>query len=224
MLFYLLYIMKQKNIIVPKTARYFILGEPSEKTETIWFVCHGYAQTADYFIKNFEAISNEKNLIIAPEGLHRFYRQGTSGLVVASWMTSKDREQDITDYVNYLNEVYEEVLLPFKNKKIKINVLGFSQGTASVCRWIADKKSAADNLILWAGGFPPDLNFETNATVFHSIKTYIIAGNNDNYITEEKTKEHERLLNDHKISFHLIRFNGKHEMQEETLINLSKQL
>ena len=64
--------MQQKNISITKTARYFILGDASEKIEEVWFVCHGYAQLANYFIKNFEVLDNGKNLIVAPEGLSRF--------------------------------------------------------------------------------------------------------------------------------------------------------
>src|SRR3989344_4462325 len=130
--------MQQKNIVIPKTARYFILNELSEKIEQVWFVCHGYAQLANYFINNFDELDKSKNLIIAPEGLHRFYWKGFSERVVASWMTKEDRESDIEDYVNYLNVVYDEVISSIKNKNVKINILGFSQGTATVCRWLAN--------------------------------------------------------------------------------------
>jgi hypothetical protein len=91
--------MVKKNIIVTKTARYFISGEPSESIEQVWFVCHGYAQLANYFIRNFEILNDGKNLIIAPEGLNRFYWKGFSDRVVASWMTKEDREDDIKDYL-----------------------------------------------------------------------------------------------------------------------------
>jgi predicted esterase len=96
--------MLQKNIIIPKTARYFILGEPSDQIEQIWFVCHGYGQLANYFIKNFEQLNNGKNLIATPEGLHRFYWKGFSDKVVASWMTKEDRNEVIGDNDEFINE------------------------------------------------------------------------------------------------------------------------
>jgi predicted esterase len=216
--------MKQKNITISKTARYFILGEVSEQIETVWLVCHGYGQLANYFIQNFKVIDNGKNLIVAPEGLHRFYWEKFSGRVVASWMTKEDRAEDIKDYVNYLDAVYAEVLSGFKNKKVKINVLGFSQGAATVCRWIANKKSKIDNLILWAGPFPDDMNFEMLRAVFNNINTFIVIGDNDEFITEQQVKEHNQLLISNKINFELIRFNGRHEIDDEALLQLMNRL
>ncbi|MCW3086458.1 MAG: phospholipase/carboxylesterase [Bacteroidetes bacterium] len=216
--------MKQKNIIIPKTARYFTLGEVSGQTETIWFVCHGYGQLANYFIQNFHALDLTKNLVIAPEGLHRFYWEKFSGRVVASWMTKEDRNEDITDYVNYLDAVYTEVLSELKDKKVKINVLGFSQGTATVCRWLANGKSTADVLLLWAGAFPADLDFGLSKTIFDRLKTVMIVGDADEFITEEEVKKQQEFLDQHRVKYELIRFHGKHEIPEETLMKISLEL
>lgn len=216
--------MIQKNIIVPKTARYFQLGEFTEQTETVWFVCHGYAQMANYFIKKFDVLDTNKNLIIAPEGLHRFYWKGFSDRVVASWMTKEDRTNDIKDYVNFLEMVYKEVLSSFKNKNVKINVLGFSQGTATVCRWIANNKSQVDNLILWAGGMPNDLNFENDKPIFNKMKNYLVIGNEDEFINEKQVAEQTDLLLKNNISFELIRFDGTHEIPPDVLLNLANKL
>ena len=216
--------MQQKNIVIPKTARYFILNEPSEQIEQVWFVCHGYAQLANYFINNFDELDKNKNLIVAPEGLHRFYWKGFSERVVASWMTKEDRESDILDYVNYLNVVYQEVIASLKNKNVKINVLGFSQGTATVCRWLASSKVKADNLILWAGAFPNDMNWKQNKTVFDKMKTFVIVGDKDEFINEEEVLKHVDLLKKNEIAFELIRFKGKHEINKTTLSALQKRL
>ena len=48
--------MQKHQIIVPKTAKYFTLGELNENTETVWFVIHGYGQLAEYFIKKFKVL------------------------------------------------------------------------------------------------------------------------------------------------------------------------
>lgn len=215
--------MQQKNIVIPKTARYFILNEPSEQIEQVWFVCHGYAQLANYFINNFDELDKNKNLIVAPEGLHRFYWKGFSERVVASWMTKEDRESDILDYVNYLNVVYQEVMASLKNKNVKINVVGFSQGTATVCRWLASSKVNADNLILWAGAFPNDMNWKKNKTVFDKMKTFVVVGDTDEFINEEEVLKHADLLKKNEIAFELIRFKGKHEINKTTLSDLQKR-
>jgi predicted esterase len=214
--------MQQKKITVPKTARYFMLGEPTEEITTVWFVCHGYGQLANYFIRNFEMLETRQTLIVAPEGLHRFYWEKFSGRVVASWMTKEDREDDIIDYVNYLDLLYKEVLATLKNRKVKIVVLGFSQGTATVCRWIANKRAPVDRLILWAGSLPPDVDFPHE--LVKTLKTYIVVGDSDEFIKEEQINEYRLLLVEKKLSAEIIRFQGKHELHESTLTALAVQM
>lgn len=211
--------MQKRNIIVPKTARYFVLGEPGEHITTVWFVCHGYGQLASYFIRNFETIQTKNTLIIAPEGLHRFYWEQFSGRVVASWMTKEDREDDITDYVNYLDMVYDEVMQSFLKKNIKVVVLGFSQGTATVCRWIAAKRRTLHHLILWAGTLPPDIEL----SVFTGFKIYFVAGDTDEFIKKEQVEETEQLLASKKLSYRIIRYQGRHEIDKATLLKLINQ-
>ncbi|MBN8695770.1 MAG: phospholipase [Bacteroidetes bacterium] len=215
--------MFQKNIIVPKTARYFVLGEVSERTEEIWIVCHGYAQLANYFIRNFEILNDGKRVIVAPEGLHRFYWQGFSGRVVASWMTREDRLEDINDYCNFLDVVYNEVISSF-NKNVKVNVLGFSQGSATVLRWLSIKRPEVNNLILWGGTFPADINFDMDRTYFNTFKTYFVMGTNDEYISNAEVEEQEKILTNNKINYKSMRFEGKHEIPSDVLLGLSKEL
>ncbi|MBL7882913.1 MAG: phospholipase [Bacteroidia bacterium] len=216
--------MKQKNIVVPKTARYFILGESTEQTKQVWIVCHGYAQLASYFIKNFEPLNDGKTLIVAPEGLHRFYWQGFSGRVVASWMTKEDRLEDIKDYCNFLDLVYQDVLDLFKDKQVKINVFGFSQGSATVLRWLTIKKPTIHHLFLWGGTFPSDINFEMEKTYFNTFKMYFVMGTNDEYITPAEVEEQEAILRKNEVSFESVRFDGKHEIPSSVLMELAKKL
>ena len=103
--------MKEQTIETKKTARYYTLGTLSENTKTVWFVCHGYGQLANYFLRNFKLLENEKTFVISPEGFHRYYLNGFSGRVGASWMTKEDRLNDIADYVAYLDQLYEPHLM-----------------------------------------------------------------------------------------------------------------
>lgn len=215
--------MVKKNITVPKTARYFLSSELSAEIEEVWFVCHGYAQLASYFIKSFEVLADPKVLIVAPEGFHRFYWNGFSGRVVASWMTKEDRGDDIQDYVNYLDSVYKEVLSSL-NKNVKINVLGFSQGTATICRWLTKGSSRADNLLIWAGSIPDDLDLTETKTFFDKLNLLIVVGDQDEFISEDQVNIHTLLLEKNKIDFELIRFKGKHAIDPETLKDISEKL
>lgn len=212
--------MLEKHITISKTARYFLLGDPSGEIDRVWFVCHGYGQLASYFLKNFEVLDNGKNLIVAPEGLHRFYWNGFEGKVVACWMTKEDRLNDISDYVNYLDKVYEEVIASLKNRNVKITVLGFSQGVATVTRWLTMGKAKPEKLILWAGIFPPDLKFDPDQNIFNQMDTRMVVGMKDPFLKEIDLDEYEKVLKNTGIKYQLIRFDGKHEIEPSVLLNL----
>jgi predicted esterase len=216
--------MIRNNITINKTARYFLSCPITEEIESIWLVCHGYAQLASYFIRNFDVLNDDKTLVVAPEGLSRFYMSGFSGRVVASWMTSEDRLDEINDYVNYLDAVYAEVLSSFNERKIRINVLGFSQGTATVCRWLTNSGCAVDNIILWAGAVPEDMGEMAYRKLSEKNKIFLVAGDNDQFIKEENISEQEAFLKQKKISYELLRFSGKHEIHSETLRLLSTKI
>ncbi len=215
--------MKESNITVSKTAKYYTLGELSEQTKQIWFVCHGYGQLARFFLRKFEVLDDGHNFIVAPEGLHRFYLSGTSGRVGASWMTKEAREDDIKDYINYLDALYIEVLSK-TTQKVTINVLGFSQGAATVSRWIGNGKTSIDNLILWSGIFPPDMNFEVNRGALEDLNIHLVIGNQDEYIEQVDIEEQQKALHEKKIPFKLLSFDGNHDIDTDTLVKLSQTL
>lgn len=216
--------MESKKITIPKTARYFVSGNNSEATQNVWFVLHGYAQLANYFIKNFETLDPDKHLIIAPEGLHRFYWSGFSGRVVASWMTKEDRLDDIQDYINYLSSVYDETINGLKNKNVKVHLLGFSQGGATASRWITSKRVQFDSLILWASVLPEDMDFESDRELFKTFRTFFVVGNDDEFLNKQQIEMHKNNLTLKNIPFSFIEFEGKHEIKADTLMSLSEKI
>lgn len=201
------------QIAVSKTATFYTLGNITS-AKNIWFVLHGYGMLAEYFIKKFEPIADDETCIIAPEGLSKFYTQGFYGRVGASWMTKQDREEEIKDYINYLNQLYHHVAELNTCKENKVNLLGFSQGGATVSRWAANHKIKYDNLILWASVFPEDMNFE-NIT---SQNTFMLYGDADEFATDEHVKKQQLLLNQEEIDFKIIPFKGKHDIPADVLI------
>lgn len=214
----------EHKITVSKTARYFSLGSPSSNTKHVWFVLHGYGQLAAEFINNFVIIKNGENFIIAPEGLNKFYVKGYSGRTGATWMTKESREDEIKDYINFLDSVYEKVISQFEKDKIKITVLGFSQGTATASRWITNGKSEIHNFIIWAGDVPPDIENKKLKMVFNSLNIHFVLGDNDEFINEERLKDEIAKLKNLGIDFKLHRFNGGHEIPQETLLKIYESL
>jgi predicted esterase len=209
--------MQKHTITTQKTARYFQIGEINTETKHIIIALHGYAQMANYFLKWFENSNYKQTVIIAPEGLHRFYWEGFSGKVVASWMTKEARLDDIEDNINYLNQVYKQFV--GKQNFDKIIVLGFSQGAATAARWIEKTEFQIDAFIQWAGVFPPDLEINANNSKWQSLKHYYVVGNQDPYFAENSNDEYNQSawLNKHNFHPETITFEGKHDIDAATL-------
>jgi len=216
--------MELNHITIDKTARYFTLGGESDTIDNIWFVLHGYSHLAEHFIKSFEVLNNGNTAIVAPEGLHRFYLEGMSGKIGASWMTKEDRLNDISDYVNYLDKVYEGVLDKVSNKDAVVNLLGFSQGTATACRWLCRGKIKAQNLVLWAGAVPDDLDFDSDSSLLSGLKMKIVLGRQDEFITAKHITTHLLFLREKGIQYEVIEYDGTHKIDLKTLIEISEGL
>jgi predicted esterase len=203
-------------------ARYYKSGEITEKTKSIWIVCHGYGQLASYFIRNFDCIANEEVIVIAPEGLSRFYLQGFSGRVGATWMTKEDRLTDIENYINYLEAIYNELNIQENRNNIKINLLGFSQGTATVCRFAMIKNIKFDTLILWAGKLPGDMSFNLINEKLEKKKLIIVYGEEDEFINPEEIQNMKKELNELKTEPNYIHYSGGHKIYEKPLLKVYK--
>ncbi len=161
-------------------------------------------------------------MIVAPEGLHRFYLKGTGGKVGASWMTKEEREADIADYVRYLDRIYDEVLHDLIGREIRIKVLGFSQGVATVCRWMAAGRSRADEMILWAGVIPPDLDLSVDKRIFQRMDLTLLVGSQDEYRSDDRISQEAELLQEHGIPYRFHEFEGTHRIEEEPLKALAE--
>ncbi len=209
--------MAQHTISVTKTGRYYTSGNLDANTETVWLVCHGYGQLGEYFIKHFSVLENGKTFIVAPEGLSKFYLDGVTGRMGAAWMTKEDRENEISDYLNYLNKLFEKLFSQIDFNKVKLNVLGFSQGTATVCRWLSQNNVKVSRLILWAGTFPVDVDLAIHGNRFRAIPFTLVYGNNDEYLEYLKPDDYKKFLDTVGFTYNIVNFEGKHEMNTEVL-------
>ena len=214
--------MTEHHLTVSRTARYYQLGELSAATRHIWFVCHGYGQLATYFSRHFAFLveADSTAVVIAPEGLSRFYLSGNGGRVGASWMTRDDRLNEIEDHVNFLNQLADKALdecLP----GVQVTVLGFSQGTATVSRWLARAHFRPAHLVLWAGGFPEDMEAATARELLAGLPLTLVAGTEDEYLSAAKVAQLQEQLALLGAKPRLLTFAGKHELNREVLENLA---
>lgn len=210
----------QKQVSFQHRARFCLEGD-HVSPKHIWFVLHGYGQLSEYFIRKFSAVLGHKNsLVVAPEGLSRFYLEGFSGRVGATWMTKEDRQNDIENNINYLNAVYQQVMSMVENPSVKVTILGFSQGAATAARWALHQSAKFDRLILWAGVFPDDMDIEVGNNLLKEKDVKLVSGTLDPFLTPDRIKKQNELLS--KLSFkpEMISFAGGHDIDQKTLLTL----
>lgn len=205
-----------KNISVQKTARYF-LSSDNKSPDILMFVLHGYGMPASNFLQEFKKLNSENILIVSPEGLSRFYTKGFYGNIGASWMTSEDRENEIEDYVNYLDEIYKEVLSGLESKPSKTIFLGFSQGGAAVTRWAVKGKAIPDILIIHSSDIPKDIDFSNLKEKSGTMKIHFVYGEEDKAIRKENLDISVKVLDEAKINYHTHSFHGEHRIDIETI-------
>ena len=216
--------MQVRKIVVPKTARYMVLGKPGPGIRRVWFVCHGYGQLLEDFVNGFQVLDDGAGLVVAPEGLHRFYVHGGNGKVGASWMTRQDRLDDIGDYTEYLNLVFTDVKSSLPDdavNRLRVDVLGFSQGAATAWRW-AMNRDDVDRVILWGGDVPQDNDWDHVRQRFKSMELQLVAGDKDPFLKPAILDLQIKLLEKQGISPMVKTFPGSHFIDKDVLIDLSK--
>lgn len=210
--------MQAKDLSINYNAQYYQLGELTSSTNQLWFVIHGYGQLARYFIRKFNVLDNGEHCIIAPEGLSKFYLEGYSGRVGATWMTKEDRMTDIENYVNYLDTLYRS--LKNSQTNLRVNVVGFSQGAATASRWVAQSSVSIDRLILWAGIFPPDMDVVDAGKRFSNMEVINVYGKKDPFLDDIKFKEQSKIVQSLGITAPTITYDGVHDIDRATLLAL----
>jgi predicted esterase len=208
-------------ITVERTARYQTLGELSPKTKTIWFALHGYGQLAKFFIRKFNGIMDEETFIVAPEGISRFYLDNKYDRIGASWITREHRDLEADEYIEFLNSVYDKITQDIDVQNITINILGFSQGCATVCRWLNDGHISCKKLVLWAGFFTNGITDMISPKKLEETETYYVYGEQDEFLVKyPEISEAFRSQMKEDIEPTVIPFEGTHRVDEKVLKEL----
>ena len=161
---------------------------------------HGYAENAE--IHHTELLKLEgasEWTVVAVQALHPFYA-GRSGQVVASWMTSQERELAIADNVSYVRAVVEH----FPEAK-RIVFAGFSQGAAMAFRAAANIR--CDGVIVHGGDVPPDVTADLPPVLLGR-------GVRDDWYTAEKFEKDLSFLRTITTATPCV-FDAAHEWSDE---------
>jgi len=201
------------HLRVERTARYYTLGAEGGDPRAVWFVLHGYGQLAGTFVRFFADIAKPGTLVVAPEALSRFYLVNPDSApaherpVGATWMTREDRESEVSDYVEYLDALRDEII---GDRPVAVNALGFSQGAATATRWVLNGRGRIERLVLWAGLMPPDVDLARGLVRLRDTRVALVAGTRDHYLSEEVLAAERARLETAGIDFEFVRFDGGH--------------
>mgnify|MGYP006083541593 FL=1 len=206
--------MEKHYVHVQRTARYFQSRKIDENIKRVIFVLHGYAQNADDFLKDFEKLDNKQTLIVAPEGLSKFYWKDFTSAPSSSWMTSLERENEIEDTLKYLDQVCLDVRGQLPKEGVEYSCLGFSQGAATASRFCAHSLIIFSNLFLYGGGPAHDLDW---ASLPVNLKFHLIYGDKDVFISDSQVKKVEGLIQSKKFKVQSYRYEGKHKIEDAGL-------
>jgi predicted esterase len=211
----------EHRLTTVRRARYYSLGHADTATE-FWIALHGYGQLAAEFLAPFAGLVRPGRCAVAPEALNRYYKDGgmpgshVQTPIGTTWMTREDRDNEIADYVDFLDGVARDLGVAGR----RLTVLGFSQGVATAVRWITRGDTTAARLILWAGAFPPDADLPRfRERTPQPLE--LVAGTRDEFAGRIDVDAQRQMLEEAGIASHLTTFDGGHRLDRKTLIALA---
>jgi predicted esterase len=137
-------------------GRYVVRPSRSRRSD-LWFVgFHGQGQTAEGFLAPLERVPRGADwLVAAVQGLNRSYA-GRTQEIVATWMTSQDRELAIADNILWVDTVLDRLEQEFGPPRA-IVFAGFSQGVAMAYRAGLFCRRISLGVVACCGDVPPEL-------------------------------------------------------------------
>jgi predicted esterase len=216
----------EHTIEVPRSARYYTLGDPPPGGE-LWVVLHGIGQLAGDFVEYFSVLNDGTRVIAAPEALNRAYLApvnvpAAERPVGAVWMTREFREQEMRDYVRYLDLLHAE--LTERHRPARTIVVGFSQGGATASRWAVRGSSPIDHLVLWGATLPPDVDPATVNEKLRGASLSLVIGRTDQYISPESVAAERARLDGAHVKYRLTEFDAGHSIKRAVLLHLAQEL
>ncbi len=170
---------------------------------------HGYGMNAAQMLDELDAIpGTEAWLLVSVQALHRFYALDRR-TVVASWMTSEDRDAAIADNIRYISDVVDAVrhAWPFN----RLVYAGFSQGVAMAFRAAVRAGHACEGVIALGGDIPPELAHDSTIAW---PRVVLGRGDTDTFYSLEAFTRDASLLDRAGALAAQVGYEGGHEWTE----------
>jgi predicted esterase len=199
----------ERTIEAVTHGRYLVDGREPGSPVLVGF--HGYAESAEIQFPRLQAIAGtDPWILVSVQGLHRFYR-GRSKDVVASWMTSQDRELAIADNTAYAAKAIDSVAKEYAAGSTRV-LAGFSQGVGMAFRCATGLGRPVDGVIALGGDVPPELD----AKALSRIRTVFLArGARDEWYSAGKMADDENRLRSAGVKTEIFSFDAGHEWTPE---------
>ncbi|WP_353777852.1 esterase [Winogradskyella sp. 3972H.M.0a.05] len=205
----------EKEINYNTTNSYSTLNTLTDKTKTVWFVCHGMGYLSRYFLKYFKGLNPEENYIIAPQAPSKYYIPPKSH-VGANWLTRDNTEQGTGNIMNYFDAIFEAEQIP---DDVNLIVFGYSQGVSVAMRYVVRRQLQCNQLVIHSGGIPKELTAEDFK--FLNTKISLVYGIEDEYLNDERMQyETNRVHELFGDNITVLPFEGKHEVNVEFINTL----
>ena len=172
---------------------------------------HGYAEPAEAALARMRTIGHsEEWLLLAVQGLNRFYR-GRTREIIASWMTSQDRDLAIADNIRYVAAVVDAVANEWQVAGPLV-FTGFSQGVAMAYRAACASPRPVSGVISLGGDVPPELD---RAALSRHGSALVGRGARDDWYTDEKFRSDLVRLRAAAIDVTEVTVDAGHEWTQE---------
>ncbi|MEL6670866.1 MAG: hypothetical protein AAFR61_01705 [Bacteroidota bacterium] len=211
--------MESKYAPYQSKAPYYTLNSYSETTEHVWIACHGFGQMVKYFSRRFDVLDASKHYLLFPQGLDRFYMDNYTK-VGASWTTREERDLHLENQQAYLDQMWAIESPQFDWSRTQLHLFGFSQGVSVITRWAVKAQLPFDRMIMWAGGFPPELTADKWAFKKPQTEFVVVLGNQDPFINAAQLDKQGTLLQSAFGEYQSIRFEGGHELNRDVIAGL----
>jgi predicted esterase len=200
--------LESRQIATLVHGHYLVEAPPEPSGLLVGF--HGYGENAERHLAELRRIPGAAGwALCAVQALHPFYNR--QGEVIASWMTSFDRERAIADNIAYVAGVVAEVRrgLP---AGCCLAYLGFSQGAAMAYRAAAGCGHPCHGVVVLGGDVPPELA-ERDLPGFPPV--LLGRGSSEEWYDAAKMEHDVELLRGKGVDIQPLIFAGGHEWTDE---------
>ncbi len=173
---------------------------------------HGQGQTAEEMLAAFaDSVPGDDWLVVSVQGLNTHYA-GRNQAVVASWMTTLDRDRAIATNVAYVDTVVDQVVQEFGAPSTRV-FAGFSQGVGMAHRAAVLGRHSSSAIITVGGDVPPELR---SLPARPGQTVLAMTGENDAYFNPAALEIEVQGMRRRGIDAQLAIFGGGHEWNAAT--------